>query len=144
MAEVRIREVTKVSGELVKAFARLIPQLAPTATVPSAVHLQKVADDPAATLLIAQNADEILGTLTLVVAATPANRRAWVEDVVVDEAARGKGVGEALGREAIRRLRTMDVKLAELTSNPSRTAANGLYKKLGFELKDTNFYELKL
>jgi ribosomal protein S18 acetylase RimI-like enzyme len=70
--------------------------------------------------------------------------RAWIEDVVVDESARGRGVGEALNREALDRARGLGAKTVDLTSRPSREAANRLYQRLGFEPRETNIYRYSL
>jgi len=81
--------------------------------------------------------------MTLVVFRIPTGVRAWIEDVVVDEAARGRGVGEALNRVAIQRAHDAGARTVDLTSRPSREAANRLYSRLGFEQRDTNVYRLE-
>jgi ribosomal protein S18 acetylase RimI-like enzyme len=78
--------------------------------------------------------------LTLVTFPIPTGLRAWIEDVVVDETARGQGVGAALTEEAVRRARTVGARTVDLTSRPTRQAANRLYERLGFELRETNAY----
>ena len=82
----------------------------------------------------------IVGTLTLVVFRIPTGVRAWIEDVVVDESARGRGVGEALTVAAIGLATGAGARTVDLTSRPTREAANRLYRRLGFELRDTNVY----
>jgi ribosomal protein S18 acetylase RimI-like enzyme len=62
------------------------------------------------------------------------------EDVVVDEKARGRGIGEALTRAALERAQQMGAKVVELTSRPSREAANRLYRRIGFVQPETNLY----
>jgi ribosomal protein S18 acetylase RimI-like enzyme len=86
----------------------------------------------------------ILGSMTLVVFRIPTGLRAWIEDVVVDGSARGRGVGEALNRAAIDRARAAGATTVDLTSRPSREAANRLYRRLGFEQRTTNVYRLDL
>ena len=78
--------------------------------------------------------------LTLVVFRIPTGVRAWIEDVVVDETMRGRGVGEALSQEAVRRAIGAGARTIDLTSRPSREAANRLYQRLGFTLRDSNVY----
>ncbi len=97
---------------------------------------------PATVLLVARDGEppEIVGTLTLVVFRIPTGLRAWVEDVVVDDSVRGRGVGSALTREALRRAEAAGARTVDLTSRPSREAANRLYRRLGFELRETNVY----
>jgi ribosomal protein S18 acetylase RimI-like enzyme len=78
--------------------------------------------------------------LTLIVFRISTGVRAWIEDVVVDETARGRGVGEALSQEAVRRALALGARTVELTSRPSREAANRLYRRLGFVRRDSNLY----
>jgi ribosomal protein S18 acetylase RimI-like enzyme len=85
-----------------------------------------------------------VGSLTLAMFRIPTGVRAWIEDVVVDESARGRGVGEALTQEALGRARAAGARTVELTSRPSREAANRLYLRLGFEVRDTNVYRFSL
>ena len=82
----------------------------------------------------------IVGSLTLVLFRIPTGMRAWIEDVVVDAAARGQGVGEALNRFAIDLAAAHDARSVDLTSRPSRKAANRLYARLGFAKRETNVY----
>ena len=86
----------------------------------------------------------LLGSLTLALFRIPTGLRAWIEDVVVDDAARGRGVGEELNRVALRRAAEAGATTVDLTSRPSREAANRLYQRLGFERRDTNVYRIKL
>jgi ribosomal protein S18 acetylase RimI-like enzyme len=85
-----------------------------------------------------------VGTLTLAFYISPTGIKAWIEDVVVDGSYRGKGIGKALTQKAIDLAERENAKVILLTSNAAREAANGLYKKLGFTLRETNFYQLKL
>lgn len=134
---------TEVTPELVSAMAELIPQLSSSSPAPSAEVLSGIIDHDACHLLVATEDGIFLGSMTLVVFPIPTGVRAWIEDVVVDEAARGKGVGAALNTEAIRLATEMGAKSIDLTSRPSREAANRLYQRLGFEVRDTNVYRFK-
>jgi ribosomal protein S18 acetylase RimI-like enzyme len=101
----------------------------------------------ASTVLVARDGGPggtIVGSLTLAMFRIPTGVRAWIEDVVVDESARGRGVGEALTQEALGRARAAGARTVELTSRPSREAANRLYLRLGFEVRDTNVYRFSL
>ncbi len=100
--------------------------------------------DPAVTLLLARDGSEIVGTAAVVVYVTPISVKARIEDVVVDQAARGRGVGEALVKGCIEVARNRGAAIVELQSARSREAANRLYPRLGFELRDSNVYRLKL
>ncbi len=138
---VTVSVATGVSDELVDAFARLTPQLSRSSPAPSREVLTEIVDSRATHLLVARAADgTILGSLTLVLFRIPTGLRAWIEDVVVDGEARGQGVGEALNRFAIDVAAERGARSVDLTSRPSREAANRLYRRLGFEPRDTNVY----
>ncbi|MCP4224603.1 MAG: GNAT family N-acetyltransferase [Actinomycetia bacterium] len=139
-----IREVTEVTDDIVNAFDRLSPQLSSSNPAPTREFLAGIADSEASILLVAEEEGQILGSLTLVVFPIPTAIRAWIEDVVVDDVARGKGVGAALNNEALSRAAKMGATTVDLTSRPSREAANRLYQRLGFEQRETNVYRYKL
>jgi ribosomal protein S18 acetylase RimI-like enzyme len=141
---VRIETATHATPELRDALAVLLPQLNPLLPIPSLEHLAGVVADPAATLLVARDGPQIVGIATVVVYVTPIWLKARIEDVVVDQAARGRGVGEALVRECIEVARRRGAGIVELQSARSREAANRLYPRLGFALRDSNVYRLNL
>jgi ribosomal protein S18 acetylase RimI-like enzyme len=134
---------SSVDDELVAAFSRLIPQLSRSADVHTPDLIREIVDAQASTVVIARDLRDngrIVGMLTLVVFRIPTGVRAWIEDVVVDETMRGRGVGEALSQEAVRRAIEAGARTVDLTSRPSREAANRLYQRLGFTLRDSNVY----
>ncbi|MCU1448215.1 MAG: acetyltransferase [Acidimicrobiales bacterium] len=142
---VRVEEATEVDDDLVDAFARLVPQLSRSNPPPTRAELEQIVDSEASRLLIARDDDgAIVGSLTLAVFRIPTGVRAWIEDVVVDESARGQGVGEALNREALRVAAAGGARTVDLTSRPSREAANRLYQRLGFKERETNVYRIEL
>ena len=130
-----------VSPELVEAFAALLPQLS-SASPPSADELQTIVDSPATSLLVARDGGSIIGTLTLALVRIPTGVRAWIQDVVVDESARGRGIGEALTLCAVDLAREAGARSVDLTTRPTREAANRLYRRLGFEERETNVLRL--
>ena len=147
MANVQIIEAAEVTPELVSAFERLIPQLSSSNPAPTETELAAICESEASVLLIAvdrEAEDLILGSLTLAWFRIPTGVRAWIEDVVVDEAARGHGVGDLLNRAALDRARELGAKTVDLTSRPSREAANRLYQRIGFVARDTNVYRYSL
>ena len=147
MANVQIIEAVEVTPELVAAFERLIPQLSSSNPAPTVTELAAICESEASVLLLAVDRDaddRILGSLTLAWFRIPTGVRAWIEDVVVDEAARGHGVGELLNRAALDRARELGAKTVDLTSRPSREAANRLYQRIGFMARDTNVYRFSL
>ena len=142
-----IEQATQVTDELEAAFVRLMPQLSSSNPAPTRAQLTEMVTSPAITLLVAREPDaggEIVGSLTLAMFRIPTGRRAWIEDVVVDSAQRGKGVGEALTREALRVAQEAGATTVDLTSRPSREAANRLYQRIGFEKRETNVYRYTL
>lgn len=141
---VNIYQVTEVTDGLVEAFARLIPQLSSSNPPPDRAFLDRIVGSDASILLVAEDGGQIVGSLTLVIFAIPTGLRAWIEDVVVDDAARGKGVGGALNRHALDLAAERGATTVDLTSRPSREAANRLYQQLGFEQRETNVYRYKL
>ena len=141
---VTVEAVEAVTPELVDAFARLVPQLSQSAEPPTRTDLDEIVNSQASLILVARDEGRIVGTLTLVMFQIPTGLRAWIEDVIVDEAARGKGVGEALNGEALRLARAAGCRTVDLTSRPSREAANRLYQRLGFKPRDTNVFRYEL
>jgi len=139
---VDVEVVRSVTSEVVQAFGRLLPQLSGSTEALDAEALHGLVDWPGNQLLVARVDGEIRGTLTLVTFPIPTGLRASIEDVVVDEAARGRGVGAALTREAVRLARAAGARTVDLTSRPSRTAANRLYERMGFRVRDSNVYRL--
>jgi GNAT superfamily N-acetyltransferase len=145
MSGVRIETAIVADEELVEAFQRLLPLLSKSATPLEAYDLESIVASPATTLFVARDSDnQIVGTLTLVLFRSPSGARGWIEDVIVDEAARGNGVGEALVDAAIDLARRSNARTLDLTSNPTREAANRLYVRCGFEQRTTNVYRFSL
>ncbi len=138
--EMKVEEVTEVSTELVEAFARLIPQLSRSAPPPGEQELDRIVQSDATRLLVAKMEGAIVGSLTLALFPVPTGLRAWIEDVVVDEGVRGKGIGAVLNQEALKVARDQGARTVDLTSRPSREAANRLYQRLGFKQRETNVY----
>lgn len=138
---VTISELTDVTPEVVAAFARLIPQLSSSSPSPGTDELVAMANSDSTHILLARDpSGAIVGSMSLVIFRIPTGVRAWIEDVVVDDAGRGMGVGGALIEAATRRALDAGAKSIDLTSRPSREAANRLYMRLGFNPRDTNVY----
>jgi len=143
---VEVVEMTEVTDELIAAFERLIPQLSSSSAPPSRERLSEITGSPRAVLFVAREpgGGAIVGSLTLVLFVIPTGLRARIEDVVVDEAMRGRGVGEALSTAALDRARTEGARNIDLSSRPSREAANRLYQRLGFVERETVVYRYPL
>jgi ribosomal protein S18 acetylase RimI-like enzyme len=139
-----VEKVSTVTDELVDAFRVLIPQLSSSNPPPTSEELRQIVDSPGSSLFVARVDGRIVGSLTLATFRIPTGLRAWIEDVVVDEGARGHGVGEALNVAALDDARSRGAITVELTSRPSREAANRLYMNLGFVQRETNVYRFTL
>jgi ribosomal protein S18 acetylase RimI-like enzyme len=137
---VKVERVTEADEALAEAVGRLVPQLSPARRPPGIVELVDLVATPGTNLIVARDGDAVLGMLTLIVYRVPTGVRAWIHDVVVDESARGRGVGEALAREALRLAEDAGAISVELTTRQEREAANRLYRRLGFEQRETNVY----
>lgn len=137
---VAIERASVVDDELVEAFARLIPQLSSSSPPPTHDELAEIVGSSDSVLFIARLDGRIVGTLTLACYRIPTGLKSWIEDVVVDAAASRQGIGEALNRVALDEARRRGAKDVNLTSRPSREAANRLYQRIGFERRETNLY----
>ncbi len=141
-----VEECESVTDEVVQAMEALVPQLSSSSPPPSAGELAEIVGSDATHLLLARDGDgpglggRIVGSMTLAVFRIPTGVRAWIEDVVVDGEARGQGVGEVLNRAALDVAARRGARTVDLTSRPSREAANRLYRRIGFVQRETNVY----
>jgi len=142
----RVEAVNEVTPQLLAALERLLPQLNPKLRVPDSERLRRLIADPAVTLLIAVDGDTIVGTTTVIVYTTPFWIKARLDEVVVDDSARGKGVGEALVIAALEVGRESGAQVAELQSGrgPNRAAARRLYERMGFQIRETDVFRIVL
>jgi ribosomal protein S18 acetylase RimI-like enzyme len=140
---VKIEVFVGEASELAGALVRLVPQLSKSNPPPSLAEVEAMLASDAITQFVARDdAGSIVGVATLAMFPIPTALRAWIEDVIVDEAARGQGVGEALTQSMIEAARERGCATVDLTSRPTREAANRLYTKLGFQLRETNVYRI--
>jgi ribosomal protein S18 acetylase RimI-like enzyme len=144
VADMKIEiEVARHAGrEVVDAFGRLLPQLSTTAKPLDVEAVRRILACDANTVLLARAEREIVGTLTLVMVPVPSGLRARIEDVVVDEGARGHGIAGRLIEEAVRVAREGGARTVDLTSRPDRLAANRLYERLGFAVRESTVYRM--
>ena len=140
----KIEEIKNYSAESLEILKKLLPQLSKNAAAPSEHLVRSIVESDSTRLLIAREEDVILGMLSIVIFPIPSGVRAWIEDVVVDESGRGKGVGEALSNHAILLAQSEGAKTVDLTSRPSREAANRLYQRIGFVARETNVYRFDI
>lgn len=138
-----IEEVATMSDEIYQGVLNLLPQLSTSATTPTYDQIEEIVKSQATHFFIARDQSDrsmIIASLTLVVFRIPTGVRAWIEDVVVNETHRGKGIGTELCTEAIRCASNEGARTIDLTSRASRQAANRLYQSVGFKVRDTNVY----
>jgi ribosomal protein S18 acetylase RimI-like enzyme len=134
-----------VTPEVVDALSALLPQLSSSAPPPTEAEIADMAASPATVLLVARDeGGTIVGSLTLVLFRAPTGPRAWIEDVVVDEAARRVGAGRALVELATDLARESGARSIDLTSRPSRESARQLYVSMGFEERSTTVFRRQL
>jgi ribosomal protein S18 acetylase RimI-like enzyme len=129
-----------VTDEVIEAFGRLLPQLSTSSKPLDAAALEAMVASPAVTVLLARSGDQIIGSLTLAMFPAPTGLRAWIEDVVVDESARGQGIGARLTEEALRLAGAAGARTVDLTTRPAREAAGRLYERAGFKQRDSRLY----
>jgi GNAT superfamily N-acetyltransferase len=141
---VRVDQVTEATPEIYAALERLLPQLNSQLPIPTVERLRAIVADPAVSLLVAREGEQIIGTTTVIVYTTPFWIKARLDEVVVDDAARGKGVGEALVKASLDLARNKGVEVVELQSGLQREAAQRLYVRMGFKLRETNVYRIVL
>ena len=133
-----------MTDEVVDAMQRLIPQLSSSNPPPGRAELEEIVESPATTLFVARHGGRIVGALALVAFRIPTGVRTRIEDVVVDETSRGQRVGEMLSEAALEKARRLGARSTDLTSRPSREAANRLYARMGFERRESNVYRFTL
>ena len=141
---VEIIEISEASNEILSQVNCLLPQLSKSASPLSLESLDILAKSESTNLFVAKEGKKVWGMLSLVLFPIPTGTKAWVEDVVVDSSARGKGIGKALMNHALKKVREKRGKSIDLTSRPSRETANKLYQSLGYQKRETNVYRLSL
>ena len=138
-----IIQLNTITDEVMSAFENLIPQLTSNSEIPSKEDIAEIIEAKNSFVFLAKE-KEIIGILTLIIYKIPTGKKAWIEDVVVDSKIRGKGTGRLLVEHAIQFTKEKGISKIDLTSSPSRVAANILYRKMGFDLRDSNVYRLRI
>ncbi len=142
-----IELMTHITPEIIEAFERLIPQLSSHAQPPTKDELSEMAESPDTLVYLARSSEKglaIVGSATLAVTQSPTGRHGWIEDVVVDGAARGQGWGKALTKACLNGAKELGLSEVNLTSRPAREAANAMYRAIGFKQRETNVYRYDL
>lgn len=139
---IKIERVVSSSQYIIDTLNNLLPQLGADYVMSQSL-LDKIVSSDDVYLLVAKDEEQIVGTLTLAMYPIPTGLRAWIEDVVVDENQRGKGIARKLVEEAVKYSKERGATSLSLSSRPEREAANKLYQSIGFEIRKTNFYRYK-
>lgn len=136
-----IERLTTYKAEDLEALAELMAQLSSRLALTEG-RLREVLADPGVRLYVLRDSGRIVGCAELCVYESLSARKAMVEEVVVLEEYRGRGLGRALLEHLLAEARREGPMELYLTSNPKRVAANALYRSLGFEQKSTNCYRM--
>jgi ribosomal protein S18 acetylase RimI-like enzyme len=138
----KIKKINRFSERIFEAVLRLLPQVASVADLPTSQYFKGILTSENIHFFIAELENkQIAGMLTIAIYKIPSGTKVWIEDVVVDEEQRGKGLGKELMLFAINYSKTLGAREIGLTSRPSRIAANKLYQKIGFKQYETNVYK---
>ena len=139
---IRIEELQRVTQKSLKEINALLPQLSKTPKLLSLKLLGTITKDKNTYLVVAKEGTQIVGMGTLVAMITPHGKRAKIEDVVVDEKYRGKGIGEKISKKLVAIAKNKRVRRIELTTGQKRIAAHRLYERVGFKKVDSDVYRL--
>ena len=138
-----IIEIKTYSPEYHEAMQRFLNQLTTSPMVLTESMFHQLLASKYCHLFFIMKDEQIAGMLTVGIYYSPTGGKAWIEDVVVDETFRGQGFSKLLVAHAIEFVKSQQIPLLMLTSNPKRIAANKLYQAMGFERKETNVYRMK-
>ncbi|GHT57243.1 hypothetical protein AGMMS49982_24240 [Bacteroidia bacterium] len=139
----KIRQLSNITQDIVAAFERLLPQLTHARAVPAMAELEAIINSDNVFLFVAEEDEQIFGTVTLATYQTLSGMKAWIEDVIVDESQHGRGIGRMLVQFVLDFAQGMGIQKIDLTSNPNRLAANTLYQKMGLSKRETNVYRFE-
>jgi len=132
-------------SETLSRFNLLLGQLSEKAHPLTLERMRELAADGASRVyLVFDETETLCGTASLILVQQPTGCKAWIEDVVIDAACRGRGYARRLIQHLLREAKRMRAESANLTSRPERTAANQLYRACGFRQRETNVYQYSL
>jgi ribosomal protein S18 acetylase RimI-like enzyme len=139
----KIIEVKDYSDEYLDAIQRLTSLLTSESLQFTEEDYRELIASDSSHLFLIMDDNQIAGMATVGIYRSPTGTKAWIEDVAVEKAYRGRGLGRKLTQHAIDFAKSQQADSLMLTSNPSRLAANNLYQSIGFERKETNVYRMK-
>jgi ribosomal protein S18 acetylase RimI-like enzyme len=140
MSQVEVTLLAEADIETVRVLGQLLGQVSTSAAPLTAERVRDVLRTPSTSILIARLDGKIVGMALLVTMRTLARDTGYVEEVVVDQEARGNHVGTALIKGLLDLAADKRLQFVDLTSRPSRDIANTMYQHLGFKLRPTNCY----
>ena len=138
-----IIEIQTYSPKYHEAMQRFLDQLTSNPMTLTEEMFNQLIASSNSHLFFLMKDEQIAGMLTVGIYHSPTGGKAWIEDVVVDEAFRGQGLSKLLVAHAIEFTKSQGIPSLMLTSNPKRIAANRLYQAMGFGRKETNVYRMK-
>ncbi len=112
--------------------------------VTTMAELNAIVADKNIVVVIAKDGTRIVGMATLYLLQKFGKRIGRVEDVVVDSAYRGRGLGRTMMEKIIAIARARKIQALRVDSRPVHSVANKLYHSLGFSIKKTNPYRMEL
>jgi len=139
----KIIEVTEFSGDYLDSVRKFLRLLTSEPKQFTELNFRELLTSDNSHLFFLLDENTIAGMATVGIYSSPTGVKGWIEDVVIDEAYQGKGLGRALTQHAIDYAKSQHADSLMLTSHPSRIAANKLYQSIGFEQKQTNVYRIK-
>lgn len=139
----QVRQLTTASMDDWMVVNTLLPQLTERGSL-TWDDFCAIIQSPTDELALLYHRDKIVGMIALCYTLSPTGRKAWIEDVVIDEKYRGRGLSHHLISWAKTQAATQGVSKLQLTSRPSRLEANALYQSENFQLRTTNVYQYEL
>jgi len=142
MEDIEIKEVTTYSHDLAERIRELVHMIGKNHKELTDDDLREILASQTTTLFIAQDkkTNKIAGMATLIVYRIPYVRKAYFDDLVVDDAFRGLGIGSALIKKVIESAIEKKAAYIDFTSRPRREESNHLYEKFGFQKRNANVY----
>ncbi|TAJ15433.1 GNAT family N-acetyltransferase [Patescibacteria group bacterium] len=144
METISISILETATEENLKELVRLSQQLHQDTRTTNAHEVLSLIQSSGAFLVVAKDSEKIIGMGSLYVQQKIGKRFAYIEDVIVDDTYRGKGIGRDIMNHLIETARVNGVRSITLTSRAERTAAHSLYEKLGFVKRETEVFRLNL
>ena len=142
MSDIRIVKATKDTKLSWDDLRSLLEQLTSSNVVFGEKEYGQLVSSESSTLFLMYSGETLIGMSTIATYLCPTGRKSWIEDVVIDQNYRGKGLGRRMLDYLLAYVHKQEDTTLMLTSRPSRVAANQLYQSLDFEKRNTNVYRI--